>query len=63
MIIMNLLTITKQNLDELYNNVCELQDFAKGLNKDLDEIIYAIANRVDNIYDESDNIGYRSIIE
>ena len=63
MIIMNLLTITKQNLDELYNNVCELQDFAKGLNKDLDEIIYAIANRVDNIYDESDNIGYRSVIE
>ena len=63
MIIMNLLTITKQNLDELYNNVCELQDFAKGLNKDLDEIIYALANRVDNIYDESDNIGYRSVIE
>ena len=60
---MNLLTITKQNLDELYNNVCELQDFAKGLNKDLDEIIYALANRVDNIYDESDNIGYRSVIE
>ena len=60
---MNLLTITKQNLDELYNNVCELQDFAKGLNKDLDEIIYAIANRVDQIYDESDKIGKRAIIE
>ena len=60
---MNLLTISKANMDELYNNVCELQDFAKGLNKDLDEIIYALANRVDNIYDESDNIGYRSVIE
>jgi hypothetical protein len=60
---MNLLTISKQNMDELYNNVCELQDFAIGLNKELDKIIYALANRVDNIYDESDNIGYRSIIE
>jgi len=62
-IIMNLLTITKQNLDELYNNVCELQDFAIGLNKELDKIIYALAHRVDEIYDESDHIGYRSIIE
>jgi len=50
-------------MDELYNNVCELQDFAKGLNKELDQIIYALANRVDNIYDESDSIGYRSVIE
>ncbi len=60
---MNLLTITKQNLDELYVNVCELQDFAAGLNKELDKIIYALANRVDEIYDESDKIGHRSIIE
>ena len=63
MIIMNLLTISKQNLDELYVNVCELHDVAKGLNKELDKIIYALANRVDEIYDESDEIGYRSIIE
>ena len=63
MITMNLLTISKQNMDELYNNVCEVQDFAIGLNKELDQIIYALANRVDNIYDESDSIGYRSVIE
>ena len=50
-------------MDELYNNVCEVQDFAIGLNKELDQIIYALANRVDEIYDESDKIGYRSIIE
>jgi len=62
-IIMNLLTISKQNMDELYNNVCEVQDFAIGLNKELDKILYALANRVDEIYDESDKIGYRSIIE
>ncbi|MBT4128376.1 MAG: hypothetical protein HOE32_06945 [Nitrospina sp.] len=60
---MNLLTISKQNMDELYNNVCDLEDFATGLNKELDKIIYALANRVDEIYDESDEIGYRSIIE
>ena len=60
---MNLLTISKENMDALYCDVCELQDFAAGLNKELDQIIYALANRVDNIYDESDNIGYRSIIE
>ena len=51
---MNLLTISKENMDELYNNVCEVQDFAIGLNKELDKIIYALANRVDEIYDESD---------
>ena len=60
---MNLLTISKANMDELYNNVCDVQDFATGLNKDLDKIIYALANRVDQIYDESDKIGKRAIIE
>ena len=60
---MNLLTISKENMDALYCDVCELQDAARGLNKQLNKIVYALAQRVDDIYDESDNIGYRSIIE
>ena len=60
---MDLLTISKENMDALYCDVCELQDAARGLNKELDKIIYALANRVDEIYDESDSIGYRSVIE